>query len=225
MSVRHYAISDPPTTKLRQLIKDTNGTPSVAWQQYMEKAYIKTYKIIQNEGPDRYYDMDYTKDSETQFRPSQLIEDYNPRYFGTEYRKDPYWDEELFDQENLHLRLDDYLPTDHEDNPEIKDNERTRALIELWQTNSEANNMEEKAEYQRQEVHHIPNNLLDEKAFLHLLVTKEGVPAYIPLSTNLGLKFKQRRMLYFAMDFGELTLDGLIYTGVPFKRNPRSRPQ
>ena len=47
---------------------------------------------------------------------------------------------------------------------------------------------------------------------MHVLVTKEGEPAYIPLSTNLGLKYK-KRMLYFPMDFGELTIDGLIDTG------------
>ena len=47
---------------------------------------------------------------------------------------------------------------------------------------------------------------------MHVLVTEEGEPAYIPLSTNLALKFK-RRMLYIPMHFGELTLDGLIDTG------------
>ena len=46
---------------------------------------------------------------------------------------------------------------------------------------------------------------------MHVLVTKEGEPAYIPLSTNLCPKFK-RRMLDFPMDFGELILDGLIDT-------------
>ena len=39
-----------------------------------------------------------------------------------------------------------------------------------------------------------------------------GEPDYVPLTTNLGLKYK-RRMLYFPMDFGELTLDGLVNTG------------
>ena len=53
---------------------------------------------------------------------------------------------------------------------------------------------------------------MNETASLRLLVEKEGEPSYVPLSTNLGLKFK-RRMLYFPMDFGELTLDGLIDTG------------
>ena len=48
---------------------DTNGTPSVAWQEQMEKACIKTYKLVHNDPRDQYYDKDYTKDFETQFRP------------------------------------------------------------------------------------------------------------------------------------------------------------
>ena len=69
MSVRQYVISDPPIITFRQYIKDTNGIPSVVWQQQMEKAYIKTYKEVHNDRPDRYYDFDYTKDFETQFLP------------------------------------------------------------------------------------------------------------------------------------------------------------
>ena len=71
--------------------------------------------------------------------------------------------------------------------------------------------LSETEESYHQEDPHGPPSLLDETAFLHLLVEKEGEPSYVQLSTNLGLKFK-RRMLYFPMDFGELTLDGLIDT-------------
>ena len=58
MSVRQHVISDPPMITFRHYIKDTNGTPSVVWQQQMEKAYIKTYKEVYNDRPDRYYDFD-----------------------------------------------------------------------------------------------------------------------------------------------------------------------
>ena len=44
---------------------------------------------------------------------------------------------------------------------------------------------------------------------------------YVPLSTNLWLKQK-RRMLYFPMDFGELTIDGLIDTGALSSAIPES---
>ena len=220
MVQQQYVISDTPSIKLCQFIKDTNENPSVVWQQQMDMAYVKTYKIVHNDRPYRSYKMDYTKDFETQFRPSELIEYYNPQYIDPEYGKDSLWDDELCDQENLQLRHDNYPPTDDENDPEVKDNELSRALSELSEQNSEANNQEEIEEYQRQEVHLIPNRLLDEKAFLHVLVTKEGELAYIPFPTNTGLKLK-RRMLYFPMDFGELTLDSLIDTGPPSSAIPK----
>ena len=57
-----------------------------------------------------------------------------------------------------------------------------------------------------------PQSLLDEKQFQNVLITRDGEPDCIPLSTNINLKCK-KRMLYFPMDFGELTIDGLIDTG------------
>ena len=58
----------------------------------------------------------------------------------------------------------------------------------------------------------ISQSLLDEKQFQNILTTKDGEPDCIPLSTTINLKCK-KRMLYFPMDFGELTIDGLIDTG------------
>ena len=58
----------------------------------------------------------------------------------------------------------------------------------------------------------IPQSLLDEKQFQNVLITKDDEPDCIALSTNNYLKCK-KRMLYFPMDFGELTIDGLIDTG------------
>ena len=138
MSVRQYVISDPPIITFRHYIKDTNSTPSVVWQQQTEKAYIKTYKQVHNDRPDRFYENDYTKDFEIQFRPLPLVEDYHPHYTDPEYGKDPYWDDELYDRQNLQFRRDDYPPTDDEDDPQIEDTKLSRALIELWQPNSEA---------------------------------------------------------------------------------------
>ena len=66
---------------LRHYIQDTNGIPSAVWQQQTEKTYIKTYKIVENDRPDRYYEM-YTKVFETQFSFLQLFEDYNQSIQG-----------------------------------------------------------------------------------------------------------------------------------------------
>ena len=57
-----------------------------------------------------------------------------------------------------------------------------------------------------------PQSLLDEKQIQNVLITKVGEPDCIPFSSNVNLKCK-KRMLYFPMDFGELTIDGLIDTG------------
>ena len=63
-------------------------------------------------------------------------------------------------------------------------------------------------------------SLLDANIFVNVLVS-EGHPLYIPFSTNLGLKYK-RRMLYFSMDFGELTINGLVDTGALTSAIPES---
>ena len=129
MTVRQYVISEPLIIKFSQSIKDTNGTPTVVWQQQMEKAYISTYKVVHNDRPDRYYAMDYTNDFETQFRPLQTVEDYNPQNVDPEYSMDLYWDEDLYDKTTLQCKCDDYLPTDDADDPVIGPNKISRALI------------------------------------------------------------------------------------------------
>ena len=212
MLIRQYVISDPPNVTYKQHYSDITGKPSVVWQQQMEKAYIKTYKAVRNDRPDRYYDMDYTTTFETRFRPLQQVEGYDPHYIDPEYGIDPYWDNSLYDQRKLQFKCDDYPPTDDEADREIPDNNLARALIELWQPNPEINNEQETEEPIIENGLQSEPCLPDESAFLHFLITKEGEPAYIPLSTNLGLKYK-KRMLYFPMDFGELTIDGLIDTG------------
>ena len=211
MSVRQYVTSDPPNTIHKQYQNDTTWIPSTVWQQQMDNARMETQYIIHSDHPYLYRRNSQDKDSETYFRPLQTVEDYDPQYYDPEYGKDPYWDNELYDQTNLQFRNDDYPPTNDEDDPEIDDNTLSRALIELWQPNFEAFIQEVDATHQ-QEVRKAPNSLSDETTFLHLLVAKEGKPSYVPLSTSLGLKYK-RRMLYFFRDFGELTLDGLIDTG------------
>ena len=197
------------------------GYPSVVWQQQMDKVIIITYNnthLFQKPIP--VWDPDYTTTFPTWFRPIPLIDDNNPTYIDPDYGRDPYWDTEIYNQDLLQFQyvLDDfdhYNRTVHE-NPPITHNKKTRALIENWQMNDGTNhpvfpnplgteNPENSSEP-------IPQSLLDEKQFQNVLITKDGEPDCIPLSTNINLKCK-KRMLYFPMDFGELTIDGLIDTG------------
>ena len=187
----------------------------------MDKAITITYTnthVIQKPFP--IWDLDYTTTFTTRFRPIPLIDYYNPTYIDPDYGRDPYWDTEIYNQDLLQFQyvLDDiehYNKTVHE-NPPFTHNKKTRVLIEIWQMNDGTNhpvvpnplgikNSEKTAES-------IPQSLLDEKQFQNVLITKDGEPDCIPLSTNTNLKCK-KRMLSFPIDFGELTIDRLIDTG------------
>ena len=197
------------------------GYPSVVWQQQMEKATIITYNnthLFQKPIP--VWDPDHTTTFTTRFRPIPLIDDYNPTYIDPDYGRDPYWDIEIYNQDLLQFQyvLDDiahYQTTVHE-NPPITHNKKTRALIENWQMNDGTNHPVFPnplgTETNEAITEPIPQSLLDEKQFQNILITKEGEPDCIPLSTSINLKCK-KRMLYFPMDFRELTIDGLIDTG------------
>ena len=197
------------------------GYPSVVWQQQMEKANVITYintHLFQKPIP--VWDPDYTTTFTTRFRPIPLIDDYNSTYIDPDYGRDPYWDIEIYNQDLLQFQyvLDDiahYQTTVHE-NPPITHNKKTRALIENWQMNDGTNHPVLPnplgTETNEASTEPIPQSLLDEKQFQNILITKEGEPDCIPLSTSINLKCK-KRMLYFPMDFGELTIDGLIDTG------------
>ena len=209
VSVRQYIKSDPPTRSFHKYEQQLMGYPSVVWQQQLAKATIITYNnthLFQKPIP--VWHPDYTDNFTTQFRPIPLVDDYNPTYIDPNYGRDPYWYTELYNQDLLQFQyvLDDiehYNMTAHE-NPAITHNKKTRAVIENWQMKDGTNHPvfpnplgTKNTEYCAEP---ISQSLLDEK------------PDCIPLSTTINLKCK-KRMLYFSMDFGELTLDGLTDTG------------
>ena len=58
----------------------------------------------------------------------------------------------------------------------------------------------------------ISKPLLDQEICNYITIDQDTKVSYLPLSTTLTLKQK-RHMYYFPMDFGELTIDGLIDKG------------
>ena len=214
-------MSDPPTKTFHEYQQQLMGYPSVVWQQQIEKAIITTYNnthLFRNPIP--VWDPDYTTTFTTRFRPISLIDDYNPTYIDPDYGRDPYWDIEIYNQDLLLFQyvVDDIAhnrTTVHE-NPPITHNKKTRALIENWQMNDYANHPVFPNPLGTEDTETcaepIPQSLLDEKQFQKILITKEVDPDCIPLSTSINLKCKKRK-LYFPMDFGELTINGLIDTG------------
>ena len=91
----------------------------------------------------------------------------------------------------------------------------TKALVDPWQYNRTTTTLaipEESITKPSEDGPVVMLTAAVEEPFVNTLISRDGEPDYVPLTTNLRLKYK-RRMLYFPMDFGELTLDGLVDTG------------
>ena len=71
----------------------------------MEKAYIRIYNnmhIIHKIFPT--YEYDYTDNFDTQFRSLPEVVAYDAYFVDPHYGFDPYWDEELYDQDKLEYK-------------------------------------------------------------------------------------------------------------------------
>ena len=215
-----YVISDPPNIIYKEFIKHNIGVPTVVWQQQMEHAFVRTYNATYNmkKLPPK-FEIDYTTHFNNHFRPLPQIEGYDPHYIDPEYNRDPYWDEDLYDQENLQFIIDQEQKPQDDSPDEVIPTPRSQiqqAFIEIWEPNEGNQPLRDPpppfGDKKREFAPKVQTALLDETPFLNVMVAKDGEPIFVPLSTNLGLKYK-RRMLYFPMDFGELTIDGLVDTG------------
>ena len=189
----------------------------------MENACIITYNQTNVDQRDLIlWDDDLTKNFETTFRPLQLIDNYDPYFEDPQYGRDPYWDEEIYDQEKLDFYTNytsesEVEPDDWETDRKIKPF-FTYVTIDLWSPNPQPQSpLAINSRTQRT----ISEPLIDETIFSHIAVHSGPNGHYVPLSTNLELKSK-RRMLYFPMDFGELTIDALIDTGALSSAIPQS---
>ena len=143
---------------------------------------------------------------------------YEPYFVDPQYGFEPYWDEEIYDQDKLEYK-DTYnkLGNQTEYDDLITDahvsNAIRYAVIDLWAVNpqlpdtSPLPNFRSRPQNQQRQI-----AVIDDQILPQLQVTPDGLTKFLPLSTNLPLKNK-RKMLYFPMDFGELNIDGLIDTG------------
>ena len=161
--------------------------------------------------------LDSTTDN---IRPIPSIPDYNPYYIDPDYGIDPYWDVQIYNQHELHFYANfNKQQAEIEPDCPVADEALnfilTMALVDQWQLVPNSSALPPPQEPETEFYTFGPQVSLAsavEARFVNTLVTRNGEPDYVPLTTNLGLKYK-RRMLYFPMDFGELTLDGLVDTG------------
>ena len=164
------------------------------------------------------YDYHYTDNFDTQFRPLPEVVAYDTYFVEPQHGLDPYWDEDLYDQDKLEYK-DTYKKTNDQiegddffTDAHVSDVLRY-ALIVLWTVNphlfdtSALQNFQPRPRNQQRHTAVNDNQILPE-----LRVTPDELKRFLPLSTKMPLKNK-RKMLHFPMEFGELNIDGLIDTG------------
>ena len=150
-----------------------------------------------------------------------LIDDYNPYYPDPDYRFDPYRDSNSYNQHHLYFyhnfnKPHQNIASDSTEIDQALNAVLVKARVDPWQSDKYFTHQTTQVAAD-DEIHHVgPQVSLLATAvtarFVNTLVTRTGAPDYVPLTTNLGLKYK-RRMFYFPMDCRELTLDRLVDTG------------
>ena len=164
------------------------------------------------------YEYDYTDNFDTHFRPLPEVVAYDPYFVDPQYGLDPYWDEEIYDQDKL-----EYKDTYNKPNEQIECDDLITdahvsdalryAVIDLWTVNPHLHDTSALPNFRpRPQIQQRQIPVIDDQILPHLQVTPDGLTMLLPLSTILPLKNK-RKMLSFPMDFGELNIDGLIDTG------------
>ena len=202
---RNHRISRDATTSLKE-------TSSADWQQQM-KTPPTSHTNLHPMSTRLHNDT-------TTIRLIPLIDDYNPYYSDPDYGSDPYWDAKYYNQHHLYFYRNFNKPSHNIelDSYEIDQALNTvlmKARVDPWQHNTppgcQMTHTEPDDEF-HQVGPHVSLTTAVGARFVNTLITRTGEPDYVPLTTGLGLKYK-RRMLDFPMDFGELTLDGLVDTG------------
>ena len=164
------------------------------------------------------YEYDYTDNFDTQFRPLQKVVAYDTYFVDPQYGLDPYWDENLNDQDKLVYNDTYNKPSDQIESDDLSTDAHVSdalryVFIDLWPVNphlpdtSALPNFQPRPQNRPRHIAVIGDQILSQPQ-----VTPDGLTRFLPLSTILPLK-NERKMLYFPMDFGELNIDGLIDTG------------
>ena len=86
------------------------------------------------------YEYDYTDNCETQFRPLPEVVACDKYFVKPQYGLDPYWDEDLYDQDKLKYKDTYNKPNDQVESDEIITDAHVSdalryALIDLWTEN------------------------------------------------------------------------------------------
>ena len=212
LRVRQYIISDPSNvyyTEYHTALKETSSTD---WQQQM--------RIPPTSRTTLDFMSTRLQTDTTTIRLIPLMDDYNPYYPDPDYGFDPYWDNNCYNQHHLYFYQNFNKPNSNIEPDSLEIDQAlnmvlAKARVDPWKRSTYFTHQTTHAAA-ADDFHHVGPQVSLATAvtarFVNTIVTRTGEPDYVPLTTNLGLKYK-RRMLYFPMDFGKLTLDGLVDTG------------
>ena len=206
LRVRQYIISDPRMVYYTEYYSSLKKCSSADWQQQVKNITTKSLDL------DRQSDRLHCNSITT--RPLLLMDDYNPYYPDPDFRFDPYWDLQIYNQQHLHFYNNFLKPL-----PDMK-----LTLVDAWHGKWTATSLatqDEPMQASSQDGPVVTLTATVEERFVNTLISRDGEPDYVLLTTNLGLKYK-RRMLYFPMVFGELTLDRLVDTGALSSAIPKA---
>ena len=147
------------------------------------------------------YEYDYTDIFDTYFRPLPEVVAYDPYFVDPQYGFDPYWDEQICDQDKLEYKDTYNKPNDHiEPDDLITDSHVSDApryaVIDLWTANprlpdtSPLPNFRPRPQNQQRQ-----KAVIDDQILPQLQVTSDGLTRFLPLSTNLPLKKTKNALL------------------------------
>ena len=159
----------------------------------MEKAYIRRYNKMQKIHKTLpIYKYDYTNNFETQFRTLPEVVVYDTLFVEPQYGLDPYWDEDLYDQDKLEYKETYHKPKDQNESEDLITDAHVSdalwyALIDLWTVNphipdaSALTNFQSKSQNQQRQT-----GVMDDQIIPQLQVTPDGLTMFLPLSTSLA---------------------------------------
>ena len=142
------------------------------------------------------YEYDCTDNFDTQFRPLPEVAAYDAYFVDPQYGFDPYWDEEIYDQDKLEYKDTYNKPNDQIECDDLITDAHASdalryALTDLWTVNphlpdtSTLPNFPPRPQNQQKQT-----AVIDDQILPQLQVTPDGLTKFLPLSTNLPLKNK-----------------------------------
>ena len=119
---------------------------------------------------------------------------YDAYFVDPQYGLDPYWDEDLYDQDKLEYKdtynkPNDQIESDHLIADAHVSDALRYAVVDLWTVNPQLPDTSALPNFQpRPQNQQRQTAIIDDQILPQLQVTPDGLTRFLPISTNLPLK-------------------------------------